>query len=62
MLVSPPETGARDNEEEKSVQPNPSQDERTLNVAQNFSQDKISLGVNDQPISQSLIPGKLDDE
>lgn len=53
IMVSPPETDEQHNEdEEKSVQPHDSRatlspDESRMHVAQNFSQDKISLGVND---------------
>ena len=31
-------------------------------VAQNFSQDKLSLGATDHPVSLTIIPGKLDEE
>lgn len=51
-IVSPPETQSQADGDEKSMhlrdsQVNMSQEERGLHVAQNFSQDKISLGVND---------------
>ena len=38
-------------------------DSRQSPIAQhNFSQDKISLGAADQPVSLTIIPGKLDEE
>ena len=37
-------------------------DDMKMQFQQNFSQDKLSLGANDQPISIAVIPGKLTEE
>ena len=36
--------------------------EQSPQIAHNFSQDKISLGASEQPVSLTIIPGKLNDE
>lgn len=37
-------------------------DSSQAQIAYNFSQDKLSMGATDQPVSQSMIPGKLEEE
>ena len=37
-------------------------DSSQAQIAHNFSQDKLSMGATDQPVSQSMIPGKLEEE